>query len=647
MEGKLIIFGVLGFLGIALWLVWNQLIFGNFLYFANSDYGSKAQQMWFYARGYLPTYKNLPLSVLYYLTDTYLVLGVTISVLAMLGFALYLGKNLINWIKLKNTQSFALMLLLTPIVFYSISLYIGQASLILPPFAKPWYEWTMSNVRYGVQMLIPASIFSAYLVSKVKFSTILVSLLIIIQFGLFIQNGNVIVYQDGTSGLSSQKISKGPDAYPVEEWMNRHYDSGLVLMDDYRRPISPVSSGVPMRNFISVGNKPYWQESLDNPTKYAEWVILQKADTDSVWTGLKNKQILDDYYLSVYRTGNIWVYKKRDMNEKFVGRQGQNFILHGQKLALKGVNIYDFLQFSYSDIDDTLSNLKNNGINTVRMWGFNKEALLNQNDYLKLDYILQESSKRGIYLIIVFGNQWGDYGGVNAFTSYGSKDFYTNEDSLKLYKNHIDEILTHKNSLTETFYKNDPTILGWEILNEPRMEYDFDNEIVSLWVEKVGQNIATIDNNHLISVGVEGFLGGEGDRPYHESHGSNLQSICSLAVIDMCSVHLYPKYLEKGSMSNQIEQLLSEWQNEANKVHKPLYIGEVGFDLDAASQNRKYEERKDFFTDVFVISERKRINGVIIWNLTLEHNNFYSLSFDNKEDQKIFKTWNQVKAGQL
>jgi len=33
-------------------------------------------------------------------------------------------------------------------------------------------------------------------------------------------------------------------------------------------------------------------------------------------------------------------------------------------------------------------------------------------------------------------------------------------------------VLTRVNSITKVEYRNDPTILGWELINEPRCTYD-------------------------------------------------------------------------------------------------------------------------------------------------------------------------------
>ena len=121
---------------------------------------------------------------------------------------------------------------------------------------------------------------------------------------------------DGTQGLSSQAISKGKDSPIVEKWLSKNYDNGLVLTDDYRRTIGPVESGIPMNAFIGSGNKPYWAESLDNPTKYAKWVVVQKADTDAVWIGMKNKNILLKPCFSYRIFGEKDFLDKRQKNKK-------------------------------------------------------------------------------------------------------------------------------------------------------------------------------------------------------------------------------------------------------------------------------------------------------------------------------------------
>lgn len=640
-EGVLLTYGSLALFGIFIWIAWNYLIFGNPFYFANSEYGSKAQQMWFHARGYLPTYKNLELSALYYLTNSWIVLGSVVSGLSIVGLLYFIGKT----VKEKLAFEYlAVFVLLFSFLFYTVSLYTGQASLILPTYAQDWYMWSMSNTRYGIQMLLPAAIFTAILASKIKVFKFVLIILIVAQGIYMVNTRSVIAFNDGTQGLSSQLVSKGPDAQPVEVWVNENYDSGLVLMDDYRRPISPVQSGISMENFISVGNKPYWEESLANPTKHAKWIIIQKADTDAVWTGLKNQKIIDDHYVNVFRKGNIWVYKIREDNLNFVQKRGQELTLSNKKFTMIGVNIYDIVSRSKEEIDTHLLEISQTDMNTIRLWGFNKEGRLNDNDFEKMDYIIDESSKKNIRLIIVLGNQYEDYGGRSNFTHESNLDsFYTDPKAKKLYKEHVLELLNRKNTVSGRMYKDEPTILAWELLNEPRYENDKESRIVAEWMEEIAQYVLQHDNKHLISSGTEGFISQEYDKPYYENHGADYLRTCGLDVIDICSAHLYPKYFNENLEEYKLEEIINEWQKKASSFNKVFYMGEIGYDLSApGSKSSNIRKRKEFTETLAKIVYRKNISGALLWNLSREGDEHFSLSYNDKDGRVILGIWNNL-----
>jgi hypothetical protein len=193
------------------------------------------------------------------LEDVRLIGGLTFGVLAGVGLAILVVRAL-------HQRKVQLLLIvgatMSCFVFYIVSLYLGQASLILPRFAPPDSMFQMSNIRYGVQALLPIGLLVACLAAvRPRVLTPVLLTMLVVQGALSISTGTVMAFEDGTQGLSSQKISKGPDSPPVEQWLRAHYDGGLVLMDDYRRPIGPVESGVPMNRFIGTGNKPYWQKA--------------------------------------------------------------------------------------------------------------------------------------------------------------------------------------------------------------------------------------------------------------------------------------------------------------------------------------------------------------------------------------------------
>ena len=418
-EGLMVLFGILAFSGIVGWLLWNQLIFSDPLYFSKSVYGSAEQQQWFLQHGLLPTYHNLGKSAVFWLADVRLIVGSTLGGLAAVGLgALLVRCARQHWLGPVLIAAAAL----SSFPFYILSLYVGQASLILPQFVPANASYQMSNLRYGLQALLPVALFVAYLAARRP--KVLVPLFVVAvlgQGGVMVATHQVMTFADGTRGLSSQKVSKGPDSPYVEAWMRRHYDGGLVLMDDYRRPIGPVESGVPMQDFIGTGNKPYWQESLNNPGLYATWIVLQQGSTDAVWSGFgpQSRAILADHFTVVYRHGYIYVYKRRPASVDFVVKRGQHLYLNGARWNPVGVNSYDLLAQSQQTIDSRLTLLAKGGDNTVRTWCFDKDGGISDATLAKLATTLDSAHALGLRVICTLANTLPDYGGRGALHPKG------------------------------------------------------------------------------------------------------------------------------------------------------------------------------------------------------------------------------------
>ena len=48
--------------------------------------------------------------------------------------------------------------------------------------------------------------------------------------------------------------------------------------------------------------------------------------------------------------------------------------------------------------------------------------------------------------------------------------FFNDTGSKKIYKNYLKTIILRENSINGRIYKDDPTIMSWGLLNEPRCE---------------------------------------------------------------------------------------------------------------------------------------------------------------------------------
>jgi hypothetical protein len=314
-EGQLFLFATPAFYGILLWFLWSFLIFRNPFYFTNSIFSAKSQQMAWLQRNELPAYHHLGLAFSYYLVTAITNIGLVISSVAGAGILFYLlnpkiKNHLIIATVVKNHLIIATVLL-APFFFYVISLYVGQSVIFIPSLTPRTFEWQLFNVRYGVMMVPAAAIFFACFLNFFKKTPwlwlSLAILFIFFQTFLYIsRQAEVITLADGVSGLSS---AKKPDA---QNWLREHYDQGLVLLDDYARTLSIIRTGIPMENVIYIGTAPYWEESFQEPEKYATWIIMQKDD--AVWQHLYDppemQARLYKYFNKVYTSKEILIFKR-------------------------------------------------------------------------------------------------------------------------------------------------------------------------------------------------------------------------------------------------------------------------------------------------------------------------------------------------
>jgi hypothetical protein len=306
LEGITILFCTLAFSGIVAWLMWDFLILGDPLYFTNSQFSAKSQQNSWNARGELPGYHNLQQSVVYYTVTAWSNSGVILFAMSLMGVITFLAYNR------NKTGVLITGLFFVPWIFYVVTLYLGQSVIFIPELTPSDFEWNLFNVRYGIMMVPFVGFFCGYFFHKLPptVKPILI-FLCVFQLGLFIhKNIPVITLADGLVGLSH---AKRPDA---EQWIRKNYDDGLVLLDDYARTVSIIRSDIPMKSIIYIGNRPYWEESLREPEKYATWIIMQKDDT--VWRHIIDNQANQDrlykYFEKAYTSNEILIFKKKRQN---------------------------------------------------------------------------------------------------------------------------------------------------------------------------------------------------------------------------------------------------------------------------------------------------------------------------------------------
>lgn len=614
--GKLIIFALPSLYGISLWLFWNLLIFKNPFYFAIGPYSAHAQQNSIATSKGLITKGNLLLSSLDYYYAIIDNVGFLVGILALLGLLTFFFQKS----KFSHSKRFVLVaFLFSPILFNILALYLGFSILSVPQF-----NWNPSgllsgewfNVRYGI-LALPLIAFLVGVLSKGRrILLFIIPIIIVLQSTILITQG-VITITDGVSGTSS--FQNGDVAAYLKAHVNSQ-DKVLLSITSF----SPVAfqSNMEFRQIIHEGIKTTWDKALSHPEKYVKWIVIANGGSiDPVHKALTSKgNAFLAYFKNVYTGEHAYVYELKNNSEYFVQTNGTKLYEGSNTFTVTGVNSYDLAYKTNSEIKTTIQELNALGVNTIRFWlfgdgtkdGFQPQAgIINEDRFKSADYILSVASQYNMKVIPVLGNNWSDYGGKKQYLSWVGQNgvddsfFYENSSAMQLYLNYVNKVLSRRNSYKNISYWDDPTILAWDLMNEPRYTGSvYYSKMLTDWAIQVASYTKSSDKNHLVMFGTETLANDQGD---------STEILCQIKQVDICSIHLYTQLNDQAIYSSEKDLLniLQVQKNAANAINKPVIIGELGiskvtkpFNLDPLNLLKTITKQ----------SLKDNYNGYLIWN---------------------------------
>lgn len=290
-------------------------------------------------------------------------------------------------------------------------------------------------------------------------------------------------------------------------------------------------------------------------------------------------------------------------NVGFVQANGTQFELNGKTFYFSSSNQYYLFYKSQNMIDEIFTDAKGLGLNVFRTWGAcdgvwkegysfqPSPGVYDENTFKKMDYIIYKANQNDIRLIIPLIDNWNNFGGMDKYvewspTASSHDEFYTDAYCKQWYKNYVNYFLNRVNSITGVAYENDPTIMVWELANEPRCQSDPTGNKLQAWIDEMAAYIKSIDPVHLISTGEEGWYKRDGatDWKYNGSQGTDFIRNHQSPYIDVCTFHLYPNdngMNEAGALT-WIQEHISDAHNV---VGKPIYAGEFGWKVDRSSRS--------------------------------------------------------------
>jgi mannan endo-1,4-beta-mannosidase len=255
-----------------------------------------------------------------------------------------------------------------------------------------------------------------------------------------------------------------------------------------------------------------------------------------------------------------------------------------------------------------------------------------------LDFLLAEMAKRDMKAVLYLNNFWQWSGGMSQYVAWfngkpvvdpdvtgnwnefmdNSAAFYREPKAQEAFRFAVKQLITRRNSVNGRAYNADPTIMSWQLANEPRPGSDANArphfDVFVQWIDETAGFIKALAPNQLVSTGNEGWMGTAGNKElFVRSHKTRN--------VDYLTFHMWapnwswfdPKKAEETHDGAWVKmQDYLNWHiDTANTMAKPIVLEEFGINRDGGSfrpvATTVYRDR--FYTAIFGLLARRAAAG--------------------------------------
>ncbi|WP_375415909.1 cellulase family glycosylhydrolase [uncultured Hymenobacter sp.] len=323
----------------------------------------------------------------------------------------------------------------------------------------------------------------------------------------------------------------------------------------------------------------------------------------------------------------VWGGRERQVPAGFVRVRGTQFELNGRPYRYLGANYwYGGLLATQGPagqarLAQELDFLQAHGVTNLRVMigaeGYSngyqfrvlqplqpQEGQFDEQIMAGLDYLLAELARREMKAVLHFTNTWEWSGGLGQYLSWRGypnpslpknpnyswdrfrtyiAQFYTCAPCQSALNTSIRYVLARTNRRTGRTYVADPTIMAWEIINEPRPMRREATPAFETWMKQTAALIKTLDKNHLLTTGSEGDIASDNDMAVYERLHADSN-------IDYATIHIWPKnwgWFKDTATAQGFPVVLGKATAYvdrhvavAAKIGKPLVVEEFGLPRD-------------------------------------------------------------------
>ncbi len=383
------------------------------------------------------------------------------------------------------------------------------------------------------------------------------------------------------------------------------------------------------------------------------------------------KSVLFLFLFSLFFTCKAFSIKEQSNKNLFLGIKNQHVITpEGKPFFIQGINLGNWLNpegymFLFKDVSsyrlidqafremvgsdftdqfwkafkdnyitrEDIAYIKQTGMNSIRLpfhyKSFTEEDYMglksNQDGFARIDSVIKWCKEEGLYIILDMHDAPGGQTGDNIDDSYGYPWLFESEESQQLFCEIWKKIANR--------YKDEPAILGYDLLNEPIATHfnnkeEINKHLVPVYKKGI-EAIRSVDKNHII------LLGGA-------QWNSNFTMFDEKA-IDSKMMYTCHRY-----WCDTLQTNLQDFVDFRTKVNLPLYMGETGENTDEwVGAFRRLMERNNMgwhfwpYKKMEKTSCMVRINKPANWDLIIQYtqqprNNFNEIRAA-RPDQALVK----------
>jgi mannan endo-1,4-beta-mannosidase len=351
----------------------------------------------------------------------------------------------------------------------------------------------------------------------------------------------------------------------------------------------------------------------------------------------------------------------------FVRTRGNRFVIDERPFRFVGANV----SVMYRDDDrarmpETLRQASQAGIRVVRVWASGEggpgdigpvadladwprthplrwaPGQWNEAALVHLDNVIVEATRNKLLVQLCLANWWRDTGGVTQYLRWaGIADaadekfrfginperamlFYTNDETRRLYREHLEKLATRRNTVTGMLYRDDPNIFGWELMNEAQAVTSRWSERRA-WIAEMSAYLKSLDPNHIIAPGDWGYRTAAERREWLADH--------QLPNIDYCDVHNYPRNDGDSFVDSPraLDEFIENRAAAAFSLKKPLVFGEFGMGVEGYQGFSQVEWYRAYFES----NVRAGAAGAMFWILTPDPARGYGVTYATNRDQAV------------